>query len=402
RVVRWYGTSTDVDESRRNAEALAQAHAALQQVERRKDQFIATLAHELRNPLAPLRNGVQLLALGGGPDGGARVQAMMKRQIDQLVRLVDDLLEVSRITSGKVALQRARLDMADLLAGTAESSRPVVETARHSLYVDVDALGGQMVDGDALRLGQVFANLLNNAAKYTEPGGHITLRGWRDGTDAVVQVQDNGLGLAPDMLEEVFQPFVQVDRSASRAQGGLGIGLSIVRSLVDLHGGSVRALSEGAGHGSTFEVRLPIAAGPEPTLPGSTATSLRTASTTGPSVLVVDDNHDAADSLAYMLEMMGASTRVVYGGPDAVAAVEADPPALVLLDIGMPGMDGYEVARRLAAHPQRAKMLLVALTGWGQSEDRQRTREAGFDEHLVKPAEIDVLEVLLARAAKGR
>ena len=401
RVVRWYGTSTDVDDSRRNAEALAQAHAALQQVERRKDQFIATLAHELRNPLAPLRNGVQLLALGGGPDGGARVQAMMKRQIDQLVRLVDDLLEVSRITSGKVALQRDRLDLAELLAGAAESSRPVLETARHSLHVDVDGLGGQLVDGDALRLGQVFANLLNNSAKYTEPGGHVTLRGWREGDQAVVQVQDDGLGLAADMLEEVFQPFVQVDRSAARAQGGLGIGLSIVRSLVDLHGGTVRAHSDGPGRGSLFEVRLPIAAGPAATQPGNSQRSPRVQEARAPSVLVVDDNHDAADSLAYMLEMMGARTRVVYGGPDAIAAVESEPPALVLLDIGMPGMDGFEVARRLGRHPRRAQMLLVALTGWGQSEDRQRTRDAGFDEHLVKPAEIDVLEGLLARAAKG-
>jgi CheY-like chemotaxis protein len=277
----------------------------------------------------------------------------------------------------------------------------VVETARHSLHVDVDGLGGQMVDGDALRLGQVFANLLNNAAKYTDPGGHIALSGWREGAQAVVQVQDNGLGLASDMLEEVFQPFVQVDRSASRAQGGLGIGLSIVRSLVELHGGTVRAHSEGPDCGSMFEVRLPIAAGPSPAQPGSVAAAPRAHEAGGPSVLVVDDNHDAADSLAYMLEMMGASTRVVYGGPDAVAAVDSQVPALVLLDIGMPGMDGYEVARRLAAHPKRRQMLLVALTGWGQSEDRQRTREAGFDAHLVKPAEIDVLETLLAKAAKG-
>ncbi|MBK0393877.1 ATP-binding protein [Ramlibacter algicola] len=399
RVVRWYGTSTDIDDFKRNAEALAQAHAALQQVERRKDQFIATLAHELRNPLAPLRNGVQLLAMGGGPDGGLRVQAMMKRQIDQLVRLVDDLLEVSRITSGKVVLQRSPQDMADVLHAAAESSRPVVDAARHSLHVEVDDLAGQCADGDPLRLGQVFSNLLNNAAKYTEPGGHIALRGWRDGHFAVVQVQDNGIGLAREMLEEVFQPFVQVDRSAARAQGGLGIGLSIVRSLVELHGGTVRANSEGDGKGSTFEVRLPVtggAGGADPSSEGSE----RAAPAAGPSVLVVDDNHDAADSLAYMLEMMGATTRVVYGGPDAVTAVDALMPDLMLLDLGMPGMDGYEVARRLAQHPQRGRMLLVALTGWGQTEDRQRTRDAGFDEHLVKPAEIDVLEQLLARAKR--
>ncbi|TFZ06350.1 response regulator [Ramlibacter henchirensis] len=385
---------------REDAEALAQAHAALQQVERRKDQFIATLAHELRNPLAPLRNGVQLLALGGGPDGGARVQAMMRRQIDQLVRLVDDLLEVSRITSGKVVLQRTRLPLHEVLTGAADSSRPVVEAARHSLHVDVDGTAGLYVDGDAMRLGQVFANLLNNAAKYTEPGGHIAMSAWREGEEAVVQVQDNGMGLAPDMLEEVFQPFVQADRSASRAQGGLGIGLSIVRSLVELHGGRVRARSEGLGRGCTFEVRLPVAHGslqaPQPNLPGGGS---RTPLPEGPSVLVVDDNRDAADSLGYMLEMMGARTRVVYGGPDALAAVEAEAPALVLLDLGMPGMDGYQVVRRLAGHPKRDRMHIVALTGWGQAEDRQRTREAGFDEHLVKPAELDKLEALVARVA---
>jgi len=398
-VVRWYGTNTDIDASRRNAEALAQAHAALQQVERRKDQFIATLAHELRNPLAPLRNGVQLLALGGGPDGGARVQAMMRRQIDHLVRLVDDLLEVSRITSGKVVLQREHVPLDEVLVTAAESSRPVIEAARHSLHVDVDAVAGLRVDGDPLRLGQVFTNLLNNAAKYTEPGGHVELTAEREGPEVVVRVQDNGVGLAPDMLEEVFQPFVQVDRSASRAQGGLGIGLSIVRSLVELHGGRVRATSAGLGCGATFEVRLPLAEPaaqpPAPAAPPAVAT----APSEGPSVLVVDDNRDAADSLGAMLELMGARPRVVYGGPDALSAVEAEVPALVLLDLGMPGMDGYEVVRHLGRHPQRHRMYVVALTGWGQPEDRQRTREAGFDEHLVKPAELATLEVLLAKVS---
>ena len=384
---------------REDAEALAQAHAALQQVERRKDQFIATLAHELRNPLAPLRNGVELLALGGGAaDGGARVQAMMRRQIDQLVRLVDDLLEVSRITSGKVVLQRTRVSLHEVLAGAAESNRPVVDAARHSLHVDLEGIAGVHVDGDALRLSQVFANLLNNAAKYTEPGGHISLSAWREDRQAVVQVQDNGLGLSPDMLEEVFQPFVQADRSASRAQGGLGIGLSIVRSLVELHGGRVRAHSGGLGRGSTFEVRLPVAAGSPPAPQGpATGRAGRSPLPQGPSVLVVDDNHDAADSLGYMLEMMGARIRVVYGGPDALEAVDVEVPALILLDIGMPGMDGYQVVQRLARHPQRGRMHIVALTGWGQAEDRQRTREAGFDEHLVKPAELESLEALLAR-----
>ena len=401
-ILRWYGTSTDVDAHRRDAEALAQAHAALQQVERRKDQFIATLAHELRNPLAPLRNGVQLLELGGGADGGSRVKAMMRRQIDHLVRLVDDLLEVSRITSGKVVLQHERVALVDVLHGAAETSRPVAEAARHTLHVDVEALDGLVVEGDPMRLAQVFSNLLNNAAKYTEPGGHIDLVGRREGDVAVVEVQDNGLGLTPDMLEEVFQPFVQVDRSASRAQGGLGIGLSIVRSLVELHGGRVSARSAGAGRGSTFEVQLPLAQPQAPAQPPAASRAAAPAlNGNGPSVLVVDDNRDAADSLASMLELMGASVRTVYGGPDALAAAEAEAPTLVLLDLGMPGMDGYEVVRRLARHPQRDRMTVVALTGWGQAEDRQRTREAGFDEHLVKPADISLLEGLLARVGEA-
>jgi CheY-like chemotaxis protein/two-component sensor histidine kinase len=342
---------------------------------------------------------VELLALGGGAaDGGARVQAMMRRQIDQLVRLVDDLLEVSRITSGKVVLQRARVSLHEVLASAAETNRPVVEAARHSLHVDLEGIAGLYVDGDALRLSQVFANLLNNSAKYTEPGGHISLSAWREDRQAVVQVQDNGMGLSPDMLEEVFQPFVQADRSASRAQGGLGIGLSIVRSLVELHGGRVRAHSGGLGRGSIFEVRLPVAADSPPAPQGpATRKAGRSPLPQGPSVLVVDDNHDAADSLGYMLEMMGARIRVVYGGPDALEAVDVEVPALVLLDLGMPGMDGYQVVQRLARHPQRGRMHIVALTGWGQAEDRQRTREAGFDEHLVKPAELEALEALLSR-----
>ncbi|WBY02322.1 ATP-binding protein [Ramlibacter tataouinensis] len=387
---------------REAAEALAQALAALQQVERRKDQFIATLAHELRNPLAPLRNGVQLLELGGGPDSGARVQAMMRRQIDHLVRLVDDLLEVSRITSGKVVLQRGRMSLHELLAGAVESCRPVLDAARHSLHVDIGAVAAVEVDGDPLRLGQVFANLLNNSAKYTDPGGHVALTARTDGAQAVVQVQDNGMGLPPEMLEEVFQPFVQADRSAARAQGGLGIGLSIVRSLVELHGGVVFAQSDGPGKGSTFEVRIPVLPAQQGEAPAPAADpAAPPVQPEGPSVLVVDDNRDAADSLGAMLEMMGATTRVVYGGPDALAAAQEQPPQLVLLDLGMPGMDGYEVVRRLAGHPRRDRMHVVALTGWGQAEDRQRTREAGFDEHLVKPADIDTLQALLGRVGSA-
>lgn len=403
RVLRWYGTATDIDRPRRNAEALAQAHGALQQAERRKDQFIATLAHELRNPLAPLRNGVQLLA---GPDGrhdAARLVGMMRRQVDQLTRLVDDLLEVSRITSGKVTLQRSTQVLGDILASAVETSRPLIEAGRHTLETDVAAAGSMLVDGDAVRLGQVFANLLNNSAKYTEPGGRIVLRAARQGQQAVVTVQDNGMGMDAAVLQDVFEAFVQVDRSRARAQGGLGIGLSIVRSLVELHGGTVSAASDGPGRGSLFTVRLPLCAAAAVPAHREVAAPAPVACAGGPlSVLVVDDNRDAADSLAAMLELMGASVRVAYGGAAAISAAEAETPALVLLDLGMPGMDGYEVARRLGALGRRPDMQLVALTGWGQSDDRLRTREAGFDDHLVKPADIESLQRLLASAATAR
>ena len=386
---------------RHAAEDLRQAHEGLQQADRRKDQFLATLAHELRNPLAPLRNAVYLLQKRARDPEVEPVHAMMQRQIDHLVRLVDDLLEVSRITSGKVALQRAPVRLGDVLTNAVETSRPLVEQSRHHLDADIGDAAALLIDGDAVRLAQVFANLINNAARYTPSGGHIELRAWPSGGEAVVVVRDNGEGLAPETLTEVFEPFVQVSRAAASAHGR-GLGRALVRSRVALHDGSGAAESEGLGRGSEFTVRLPLATSQQPSstqdaaAPASAFASTA-ASPDAPLVLVVDDNRDAADSLASVLEALGARVYVAYDGPAALAAAESARPAIVLLDLGMPDMDGFEVARRLRRQRHGSELLLVALTGWGQPQDQRRAQEAGFDQHLVKPAEPEALQALLRR-----
>jgi PAS domain S-box-containing protein len=394
RIMRWYGTSTDIDRQKRDGEALRRAHEALQQADRRKDEFLATLAHELRNPLAPLRNAVEILQSPQSAASAAKVHQMMRRQIDHMVRLVDDLMEVSRITSGKIELQRAPVALSAVLESAIETSRPLIESAGHRLEVDVDAEPALVLDADAMRLAQVFSNLLNNAAKYTEAGGRIMLRARRDGERVVVSVRDTGIGIAPEMLPRVFDLFTQADRPGSRQQGGMGIGLSLVRSLLALHGGSVEAHSEGLGRGSEFVVRLPLggtvvpAAGEPPRQRGAAALP------GAARVLVVDDSHDAADSLGALLDLLGADVEVAYDGPSALAVFDTYQPAVTLLDIGMPGMDGLEVARRVRARGNRT--MLVALTGWGQAHDRERSREAGFDHHLVKPVDVGALKALLA------
>jgi PAS domain S-box-containing protein len=362
--------------------------AALEDADRRKDEFLATLAHELRNPLAPIRNALHLMRLAPVSE---RVHAMLERQVEHMVRLVDDLMEASRISRGVVELERAPLALQTVLAGAVEASRPLIDEAHHELVV---ALPDEpiAIDGDAVRLGQVFANLLNNAAKYTDPGGRIEVSARREGAEAVVSVRDSGIGIAPEKLPLLFRMFAQVDRSA-RAQGGLGIGLALVRRLVQLHGGQVEATSEGLGCGAKFVVRLPISEGGEgkpaggPTR-GAPALPQRR-------VLVVDDNRDAADSLGLLLGLLGAEVRVEHDGASALGAMEAWQPSIALLDIGMPGMDGLELARRIRAEPRHAAMRLVALTGWGQAEDRERTRAAGFDHHLIKPVDLGLLEELL-------
>jgi CheY-like chemotaxis protein len=315
-----------------------------------------------------------------------------------MIRLVDDLLDVSRITRGRLELRRERLDLCAVACNALETSRPLIESARHALTV-VPTAGPLAVTGDKTRLAQVFANLLNNAAKYTPEGGHIWLTLERSGGQAVVRVRDNGLGIPADMLSQVFGMFSQVDKALHRSQGGLGIGLMLARNLVEMHGGTVEAHSDGPGKGCEFAVRLPLAreepdcrAAAEPTRPVG-----RAAATAAHRLLVVDDNVDSAESLGMVLRLLGNEVRTAHDGPTALAMGAEFAPDVVLLDIGMPGMDGYEVARRMRAMAQLTGALIVAQTGWGQEEDRRRSREAGFDHHLVKPVDPAALEDLLAR-----
>jgi PAS domain S-box-containing protein len=368
------------------------AEQALRDADRRKDEFLATLAHELRNPLAPIRNSLHVLRLAGYSDPTLeRVCGMLERQVDHMVRLVDDLLEVSRITRGLVELRREPVELAQVVRSALEASQPAIDTGRHrlSLTLPPEPL---VVHADPVRLSQVLTNLLNNAAKYTPDAGDIWLVAGREGNTAVISVHDTGIGIPKEMLPHVFEVFIQGDGASRRAQSGLGIGLTLVRSLVEMHGGTVTAASEGAGKGSRFVVRLPLA---DAAL-GEPQAEPEIAPIAALRVLVVDDNRDAADSLSVLLEFLGAEARVVYDGDAALQAFEASRPDLVLLDLGMPGMDGYQVARRIREHRDVPQPTLVALTGWGQEEDRRRTRSAGFDQHLLKPIGIHTLQALLA------
>jgi signal transduction histidine kinase/CheY-like chemotaxis protein len=369
----------------------ARAHfAELREADRRKDEFLAVLAHELRNPLAPIRNGLELLRLSGRPD--APVLEMMERQVAHMVRLVDDLMEVSRITRGKIDLRKAPVALDAILRAAVETSRPAIEAAGHRLALELPA-APVTLDGDAIRLTQVVANLLNNSAKYTDAGGDIRLAARRRGGEVEISVRDTGWGIPPDMLAHVFDPFRQIERPGNRGQSGLGMGLTLVKRLVELHGGSVRVASEGEGRGSEFVVRLPVAAGARAA--ASAAQPAARAGLGSRGVLVVDDNRDAADSLGSLLGQLGADVHVVYSGADALEAMRTYRPSVVLLDIGMPGMDGHEVARRIRSRPDSQDVTLIALTGWGQEQERHRARASGFDHHLIKPADLGALESLL-------
>ncbi len=368
---------------------------ALRSADRRKDEFLATLGHELRNPLAPILNSLEILKLSGAADDGGAAQAcsVMERQVSHLNRLVDDLLEVSRITRGIIEVKKEPQDLGAIVKAAVETSQPFFTGMRHELSYVAPA-EPVFVTGDAVRLTQVFANLLNNAAKYTNHGGHVAVTVAREQDEAVVSVKDDGIGIAQGALASVFDMFMQVDRSARRAQGGLGIGLTLVRSLVGMHGGRVEARSDGPGLGSEFIVRLPltkaVAAAPE--------VARRAQSLPARRILIVDDSRDGGESLSVLLRVLGADVSLVHSGRAALQTVESFRPDVVLLDIGMPGMDGYEVARRIRANGQNRGLLLIALTGWGQEEDRQRSAAAGFDHHLVKPADIDQLRQLLSVA----
>ena len=373
------------------------AEETLRETDRRKDEFLATLAHELRNPLAPIRNSLQILKM---PRLDAatieRAREMMERQVHQLVRLVDDLLDVSRVMRGKIELRTEQVELATVVARAVETAQPLIEAQGHELTVSLppDSLS---LDADPLRLAQVVGNLLTNAAKYTEANGRIWLTARREGDEAVMRVRDDGIGIAPDMLPHVFELFVQADHSSTKAQGGLGIGLTLVKNLVEMHNGTVEAHSAGLGAGCEFVIRLPLTPqeqrqrieeviGEAPQEP---------ARSSGHRLLVVDDNVDAAISLAMLLRLQGHEVRVAHDGPSALDLATSYRPDMVFLDIGMPGMDGHEVARRLRQHPELKNVVLAAITGWGQQEDRRRTAEVGFDHHLVKPVEPAALENLL-------
>jgi signal transduction histidine kinase/ActR/RegA family two-component response regulator len=376
------------------------AEEALKEADRRKDEFLAILAHELRNPLAPIRNSLHILRLAAGNHPNTeRVSELMERQVNHMVRLVDDLFEVSRITRGKIELRKERVQVAVVLRGAVETSRSLIEASHHQLRLDLPAQP-LTIDGDPVRLTQVFANLLNNAAKYTPDGGRIDLEVEDEGEHVAVSIRDTGAGIPAEMLPRVFDPFIQGNRSNGKSPGGLGIGLTLVKMLVEMHGGAVEAHSDGPGQGSEFVVRLPLLhqivaphREPVPSTAGSFP-PLR--------ILVVDDNQDSAASLGMLLRLLGADTHVVYSGADALRVVATYQPDAVLVDIGMPDMDGHEVARRLRESPKGRNMMLIALTGWGQEQDRLRSQLAGFDHHLIKPADVGALEALLDSFAHPR
>jgi signal transduction histidine kinase len=371
------------------------AHAeALKEADRRKDEFLATLAHELRNPLAPLRHGLDILRRRPDGEEAADIRDMMDRQLVHLVRLIDDLLDVSRVTQGKIELRKELIQVADVVRSAVEASRPLMESAGHSLSVELPS-DPIWLDADLTRLAQVIGNLLNNAAKYTQEHGQIRLAARAEDDDAVITVSDNGIGIAPHMQAEVFRLFAQVDSRSDRSGGGLGIGLALVKQLVDMHGGSVQAESEGLGKGSVFSVRIPRAVGAKS--PADTHERAAATPTARPlRVLVVDDTVEVAQTIGWMLEEIGHEYHLVHDGRKALEAARAFRPDAILLDIGLPGMDGYEVCRQLRADEQFRETPIVAQTGWGQDQDKARAAKAGFDHHLVKPVALEDLERLLA------
>ncbi len=390
----------DITAQKRAEDELRRVAADLSEADHRKSEFLATLAHELRNPLAPIRTGLDLLRMTpADKDALARIHAMMDRQLGHLIHLIDDLLDIARITRGKIELKRENVDLKVIAQMAVETSAALIESHGHRLDVDLPE-EPLPLEADVTRMVQVLSNLLNNAAKYTPAGGRVALSAWREDGHAVVAVSDSGIGIPPDAIGSVFEMFTQVRGSLDRAQGGLGIGLSLVRRLVELHGGRVAAFSAGRGHGSTFTVRLPLHPGsPHARLraPGDDAHARPPAPMR---VLVVDDNADAADSLVALLEALGHTTSVARDGPEGLRLALEAQPDLVLLDIGLPGMSGYEVARAIRRNQGVRQIVLIALTGWGAQSDQQQSHEAGFDQHLTKPVSLEALEQALAAAAR--
>jgi signal transduction histidine kinase/CheY-like chemotaxis protein len=371
-----------------------------QQGVQRRDQFLAMLAHELRNPLAPIRNAVHVFKLIGPADANLSwARDVIDRQVEHLTRIVDDLLDISRITEGKIRLQKEVIDVSAVVARAVETSRPLIDARRQQLEVSFPPSPVRL-EADPTRMAQVLANLLNNASKYTDEGGKLWLAAGREGNEVVFRVRDTGMGIPAELLPRVFDLFAQGDRSLARSEGGLGIGLTLVRGLVELHGGRVEAFSAGLGNGSEFVVRLPVPAGPA-LLSNGREEAQRVERQAGKRILVVDDNVDAAESLALLLRLAGHEVWTTHDGPAALGLARELRPEVVLLDIGLPGMDGYEVARRLRQEPGLSGALLVAVSGYGQAEDRRRSREAGFDEHVVKPADPTEVGRILAGARRS-
>jgi PAS domain S-box-containing protein len=385
-----FGTVQDITEAKRLHEALRSANERLLDADRRKDEFLAMLSHELRNPLAPIRNSIHVLRHGTrGAEQAQRAQDVIERQSEHLTRLVDDLLDVTRIARGKIELRRSRIELRDLVEGAADDFRSVMDergVAFHTVLSPVEI----WADADATRLAQVVGNLLHNAAKYTRRGDEVTLSLRADAGGAEIRVADTGVGIDPGLLPLVFEPFVQGDRTLARTEGGLGLGLALVKSITELHGGSVGAESAGRGHGTEFVVRLPLAAQSV----GEAPHARRARETTPRRVLVVDDNRDSAESLAQVVEMLGHAAEVAYDAPSALALARANPPNVVVCDIGLPGMSGYEVAKALRA--QGGAMQLIALSGYARPEDVAKALEAGFDTHVSKPCDLSEIERLLS------
>ena len=382
---------TDIDDRKRMEEALREA-------DQRKDQFLAMLAHELRNPLAPISNAAQIMKVEGpgGPNFDWSLK-VIEDQVKQMTRMVDDLLDVSRITRGKVVLQKEPIELEVVVDLAVEASRPLIEDCHHHLSVTLPP-HPVLLEVDPARMAQVLSNLLNNAAKYTEEGGDIALTAVQRGREVVIGVRDNGIGIPPELLPHVFDMFTQADQTLSRSRGGLGIGLTLVRSLVEMHHGGVSAQSEGPGRGSEFTVRLPVAAAapnlPDADHPAAEGPGLRLPRRR---ILVVDDNENNATSLGVLLRTMGQDVDEAYDGLTALELARRHRPDVILLDIGLPGMDGYEVARRCREEKDLEQTMLVAMTGYGKAEDRRRSQEAGFNVHLVKPVNLEDLRLLLSQ-----
>ena len=378
----------------RQRDELSQYTEALKIADQRKDVFLATLAHELRNPLAPIRNGLQVMRMTDDKNVLNQVENMMDRQINHMVRLIDDLLDVSRISQGKIVLRKEKIRLDAVLESAIESSRPLIERARHNLSVSVPEENVWFY-ADLTRMAQIVSNLLNNAAKYTKEGGEIRLEVRLDGAQATISVADNGSGIREDLLPSVFDLFTQIDYNLDRAQGGLGIGLALVKQLVQMHGGSITAQSPGLDLGSTFSVTLPVTMAEDHTT-ADDKQKIITAPAASLQVMVVDDNVDSAKTIGWMLEMMGHTPRIVHGGQEAMDIAREVNPDAILLDIGLPDITGYDVCKTLREDAAFKDTLMIAQTGWGQERDRALAKEAGFDHHMTKPISFDQLSALLA------